>query len=1821
MNRKLIFAALIISAIAYAIISKASKPKPIKVDPSFSQYVSGYSNGMQSRNDAIRIELAQSIATDGQKLPDSNALAKLISIKPKAKGSFSLVNDRLISFTPTEALKENTIYTVKVKLDKLIEVDNKHKEFAFQIGTYKQSIKIENVLTETIDDFDITYQRVRGTIQCADIYDTNAAKKIISAVYKGKQIKVKTEFDDKAIHFTIDSISRNESHENILINYDGKAIGAPQTSNQELTISGLKQFNVTAVKVNEGDPQSIDISCSDPLQFSQNLKGLVTLEGVKSYNVAINNNIIHIELPKHIEGTYQLNINKAIRNRAGFPLITDTKESLQFSKAYPKVRFVSGGNILPNSQGLYLPFQAIGVQAIDVRIMQIFENKIPQFLQINDLAGSNELHRVGKVIVRKNILLNTKQDKNEWNTYSLDLNKLFTPSLGSIYRVSIKFDRKQTTWAEPDDNNDSQEAIAIEEEDNDYEYFDDEFDSWEDYENTTTPNDADYYQSVAINKNILASDIGLIYKAGPKHSYAFSTNLISSSVLPNTEFAVYNYQHQLLAEGKSDAEGKYIFASLKDAYLLIAKNGTQRGYLKLKQQKKNNLSKYDIEGVAVENGVNGFLYAERGVWNPGDSIYLNFILENKDAALPENYPIQLIVEDGQGKIILQNTYTQNVNNIYPLHFKTNLSSSTGTYNAQVKVGNKQFLLPLQIEQVKPNRVKMNYTTQDSIIGQNNLSAVLQAQWLTGAVCNSFKANIYATLKPYINYFTKYKDYSFNNKKTVPQFPNETVLFDDNLNTEGKATINFNKLQEGNTLDGIQKINMVTKVFEPSGEFSIDNSFLIYSPYPAYIGAKIVDAEQQLYLNCNQTYSIEAIAVNALQQKVAMPQVRCRVYKYTNAYWWQQWDDDEEASYASRSARIAVFDTTININAGVTKFPYKVSNNESGKYEFIFTDLQGRHSSTLTAFFYSGFAQSNENDNSEAAAQLSFATDKPVYQVGEQIQLTIPNTSDGHALISIENGNDVLSTQWIKTNEGNTQYTFAAAAAMAPNMYIHVSVLRPHLKTVDKLPIRLYGVLPIQIINIETVLAPTLACANSCKPNESLDISISEANGKEMEYTLAIVDEGLLSLTHFKTPIAWERFNAKQALGINTWDLYKDVIGAQANAFQNKLSIGGDGSYEDEYGNKANRFKPVVRFVGPFTLAANSKATHQINIPNYMGSVKVMLVAAHNGAYGSADKSVVVQQDLMLLSTLPNSVASGDELNLPITLFVKNSAIKSVSLQVLGDGLIKTESSMKQVEISNAGEQVVNYKLQVSNAIGISKLKIVAKGGGLSYQEDITIEVKGNNPYINNTEDFSINKLQALTIAPSPKGVANSYTAYLSISSIPDLALEDKLSYLIQYPHGCVEQTTSAAFPQIYVSHLLALSDSEQVAVNKNVQTAIGKLVQFQTSTGGFAYWPGMHEADDYCSVYVTDFLVSAQEYGYEVPAYLLNNALKYNTQQSQLNSINGNAHQEAYRAYVLAKAKQPNYSAMNALQAYTGKSIAATAYLSQAYSLCGEQQVAAQLNKLCSASINNYFETDHSFGSALRDKAIVLSTFQNQNDVRAEELVSIIKDELNKNVYLSTHELSFALNSLCHYYQLKNVGIRAAITVNGRTQVIDTKKSMLKVKLNSMNEAVAITNNGSKLYVKKHERYIPNSNTNTAVQNGVAMKVTYTDMEGHTIDETSIKQGVDFKIKLKIENLSKRNLSNMALVAKLPSGWQVLNNRMYGSEASGTDYIDYKNGAVLIYYGVENGATKEITLCANATYIGKFYLPAFSTENMYKESIHASTSGKQVQVVNALDGV
>jgi uncharacterized protein YfaS (alpha-2-macroglobulin family) len=1840
--------ALIVVFVFYYTTSTSQRSNPGAINPAFGEYISSYTAGVISSGSPIRIILSKDVADLDMVGKDAG---KLFSFKPLINGKAVWLDMRTVEFTPDSRMTSGQTYELNFYLSKLLSVPKGLETFNYSFRVIPQNfgLAVDNILPYVKTE--LTRQKIEGTLSTADFAEKDAVEKMLVAQQDGKILSVSWAHasDGKQHAFTVEEVARKEAASVVLLTLDGEALGIDQTADEEIQVPALGDFTVTNVKIDQGSSQSVVIQFSDPLKEKQNLDGLIRIEGLSNLEYEIKDNEIRVYPPARQTGSKSLTLEAGIRNILDYRMSKRNSFDVQFEQVKPAVRFTGKGSILPSTDGLIMPFEAVNIKAVDVTILKIYEQNVLQFLQVNNFNGNSELRRVGSPVLKKKVSLDNASvtDFGKWNRFTLDLSTLINTEPGAIYQVRLNFRKSYLAYVcdgTVEDTSLSNEMSGFEEENWDQVEMDEGsyWDSYEDYyygddydwRQRDNPCHSSYYNSSrSVKTNVIASDLGLIAKQGGDGStIVFVNDLRTTEPVSNVQLELYDFQQQVIGTSTTGADGKATFTSKKTPFVLLAKNGNQRGYLKLNDGESLSLSNFDVGGERVDRGLKGFLYGERGVWRPGDSLYLTFLLEDKLKLLPANHPVVFEMQNPQGQITNRLVRSSAENGFYKFATATSPDDPTGNWLGRVKVGGTQFTKTLKIETVKPNRLKINldFGVDKLTAANDNVSGNLQVNWLHGAPGKNLKAEFEVILNKAQTKFDRYPDYAFDDP-TIDFYSESQTVFEGYTDEEGKATVNAS-ISVSESAPG--KLNAIFrgKVFEESGNFSIDRISIPYYPYTSFTGVRLPKGDKRGMLLTDTTQRAEIVTVDADGNPVSHNGIEMSLYKVEWRWWWDNSEDN--ANYMSGSYSRPVKSGKINTVNGKGHWDFQIDYPEWGRFFVKAYDPVSGHSTGKFVYIdWPGWA-GRARGNSTGATMLSFSSDKPVYNIGEKANLVIPGSGQGRALVSVESGSRVIQTYWVNTQKGDNQFAIDITPEMTPNVFIHTTLLQPHSQTVNDLPIRLYGVIPIQVEDPQTHLEPVIEMPDVLEPGKEVVIKVSEKNNRDMTYTLAVVDEGLLDLTKFTTPDAWQRFYAREALGVKTWDLYDQVMGAFGGRIERLLAIGGDGemsSKEDD--SKANRFKPVVKFFGPVTLDGRSNE-HRFIMPQYIGSVKTMLVAGYEGAYGKTDKATPVRKPLMVLATLPRVLGPEEKLKLPITLFSMEKSIRDVKVEVKVSGpLTLPNGSSKSVNMNGNTDFTTDFELAVKSETGFAKVEVTVSSGNYKATDVIDIEVRNPNPPVTKVQDNFVTAGKSWSASLAPIGVVGTNTATLEVSSLPPVNLGQRLKYLLNYPYGCIEQTTSSVFPQLYLDQIMVVNDQQKNKMQTNVKAAIDRLRLFVTRDGGFAYWPGGDDSDSWGSTYAGHFLVEASAKGYFVPNDMLKRWKKYQKDKAQ-SWRSGKEYSrgeliQAYRLYSLALAGSPELSAMNRLREASDLSASSKWMLAAAYVKAGQPEAGKSLIANVSTKVSPYQEMAYTYGSDLRDKAIILETLLMLGEkTKGFELLKEISTELsNSNSWMSTQTLAWCLNAVGSFANSEQKGnIKFTYTFNGKEVMASTELPIAQIELpidQTKPGSLQFANtSGGSLYVSVIQGGIPARGTEEDEESNLKIAISYADTKGNPIDPVQLEQSQEFVATVTVANPGLRGAyKNLALNQIFPSGWEINNLRLEEVEdrLSGDipTYQDIRDDRVYTYFDLAPNQRKTFKVLLTASYAGSYYLPAVSCEAMYDRAVYTRKKGKVVEVVKA----
>lgn len=1796
-----------------------------------NNFVLAFTSGTVSSQSLIRVVL---------KLPDEmlhiaikEPPQDVFRLKPSVKGRTYWADQYTLVFKPDKPLKNGQQYDAEVNLNKLLGINDRENgtfHFDFEVVPLKFQVKTEGL------EPDKNNKKYKLTIplSASDNVLPEELDGVLTAEQEGKNLSVRIAqgHRNNSWILTVENVERLKRESVVTLEWKGKweCDGFDENGKLKRIVPSIENFYLTGVRVIDIPGQQVVLEFSDPLDNDQDLNGLIYFMDNIPFRLTVENNKIILYPSSLQQGQKEIVIKRQVAGINGNTLEKEIIRTLQFGHIKPAVRFVSGGTIMPGKDRWTLPFEAVNLKTIDVLVTKIFANNVIQFLQINSLAGNYQLRRVGKLVHHEKIELNIGQGGNtgKWKPYALDLSKMINSEPGAIYRVELRFREAYSLYdcgVNNGNESDNEEAPAGYYENNNY-YYPDGY-RWSE---RNDPCSTSYYNYQRFpGKNVMASNIGLTVKQDGKYLIAFTNNLETTEPMDGVHIELYDFQSQNISIAVTGQNGTALIDFEGEPYLLVAEKNGQYAYQRLDGGSALSYSKFDTKGVSTKKGIKGFIYGERGVWRPGDTLFLTVIVDDRNNPLPAGHPVTLKLINPEGKEVVKRTKIKGLNRFYTFKIPTSGDALTGFWNATATVGGAVFNKTIRIETIKPNRLKIKLSLDKKVLEPGKNKGTLNVRWLHGGIASGLKADVNMTVRPGKTVFKNYDGYNFDDPaRKFP--PEERTVFEGTLNSQGIANFDF-ELPPFRFAPGMLKINFVTKVYEQGGDFSINQTTADLAPFDTFIGIKALQpSPDEGFLEVDKPLEFEVATVSKNGIPKSVDRLEYEVYKLDWS-WWYGSNHGNLASYISSHYDRKVLSGKFKTKNGKGKFSFQINYPSWGWYYVLVRQPGGGHRTGMKIYMDWPSMYSRENRQAPGGITLlSLSANKKKYTAGEEVKVSIPTPPNGRLILSLEKGNVPVKTWEMEATGKETLITFKATREMTPNVYLFVSVLQPHEQTVNDLPIRMYGVIPVMVNDAETLLNPILVVPGTISPNTHYTVRVSEKNNKNMTYTLAIVDEGLLDLTQFKTPDPHKYFYAKEALAVKTWDIYDDVMGAFGKRLEKVFAIGGD---MEERGTprgkkKANRFKPVVTFLGPFHLEKGKSNIHTVKMPNYIGSVRCMVVAGENGAYGHTQKTLAVKQPLMVLGTLPRVLMPGETVKLPVSVFVMDNNIRKVSIKVETNDLFTVKQSVVDIEVSGIGEHMDWFDLKVTGIAGIGKVMIIVKNGKEKASYPIEIQIRNPSQRVYDVTNHALKSGEKWAFQPKMIGVAGTREFNLAVSSIPPLNLEKRLKYLIVYPYGCIEQTISGVFPQLYLDKLVKLDNRTKQKIGYNIKSGIKRISKFQKARGGFSYWPGGAYSSDWGTSYAGHFLLLAKEQGYAVPYGIINKWIEYQKTEARdwMDSKN-TALNQAYRLYTLALAGEPELGAMNLLRSDKDLTAAAAFRLAAAYALLGKKEVAADLiHNVQYTPDNNSVYWNYNYGSNIRDQAMILETLLLLD--KQDEAIPVfnrIAGKLKSETWMSTQTTAFALYAVSQFVQNDdgNNNYTFNYAWNGNSfGTIDCDLPVYSTGLAMKNKnSLEVKNLSEKtLFATATVSGIPLPGEKVSINNSLEMSVKYYDMDGKTADVTRLSHGLDFYVKVAVHNPGTNGaLQNVALSQVFPSGWEIINTRFVdlgaGLQSDKSDYTDFRDDRVDIFFGIKAGQTKSFVILLNAAYRGKYYMPVTRCAPMYDNKINAARGGGLVSVV------
>ncbi|MGM9737920.1 MAG: alpha-2-macroglobulin family protein [Candidatus Cryptobacteroides sp.] len=1822
-----ILSSLMSAAILLAGCSGKSNP-----ETGYAEYVEAYTGGLVTGASDIVVELTTAASgISGTNLEINEKVNGLFKFSPSLKGTARMETPQRFVFTPEDgSLKSGKRYRCVFSLGEVLNTEKGKENFEFQFFVAEKEAVIEPGLIVIKRD-DPGKASVSGTVRFSVPISTDKPEELLSFYYEGTgDIVTELAPDGYSATFTISNLRRPETYERdriLKINFNPGKTGFKECEPVEVTVPAKGEFREINQKSGGDDGNYVDLAFSEPLDSRQNLNGIISTDSENgAISFRIKDNILRINGEGGKFNTFH--VLPGIRSIDGERSNGEYTSYVERQER-PYVDIPAGGNIIPDGSNMVLPFKAVNLNAVDISIVKIYPGNVLSFLQDNDLDGSNRLRRAGRLVYKSTIRLDSQGlNVKELHDYSIDLSGIIKKEPDAIYRIALTFNKDYYVYSGNGSSGSSLVRLRdnrIEDEDEaewdiaDPYYYNNNYDwslyNWRDRNDPATPS---YYMDYDYPvRNIMFSELGVIAKYSGARSdgktslWTAVSNLNTAEPVSGAEITAYNFQLQKIGAGKSESDGLAEIRCEGRPFAVKVRKGESTTYLKVNDGNEKSLSRFDTGGERLQKGIKSFIYGDRGVWRPGDTLHLAMMLHGP---VPDSHPASAVLYSPEGQFYTKKVSTGE-NGLYVFNIATSPDVPTGIWNAYFKVGGATFHKSVNIETIKPNRLKINANIGSETLRAGTRADIsIAANWLTGPAASGLAARAEMTLWQKTDAFKGFGGYSFSDPSSSFK-PYTFELFSTRLGQDGTANVaaTLPKVPEA---PGMLEGDIVYSVEEEGGDESFVTETVRFSPYSAYVGVKLPSD----YIETGTDVNIPVAVVDQDGQRKSGHRIEWRIFKLKWSWWWESRNEPLD-SYIHSSGAKAVLSGIVTSGNSDIRIPFNVDDSQWGRYLIYVRDLDSGHSSGGIFFAdwpaYRGRADRKDPD---APGMLSFSLDRKEYNTGETATVFIPAAENGRALVSLENGSGVIRSEWVKTNASeDTPWTFRVTEDMSPNVYVHITLVQPCGNRTKELPVRLYGVIPAMVLNPDSHLEPVIEIPDRLHPEEPFSVKISEKNRKPMTYTLAIVDEGLLDITSFRTPDPWSTIYRREALGVRTWDMYDNLFLPGGGPMKAMFSIGGDeGTVRGA--RKENRFNPIVRYLGPFTLKSGSQ-THRITLPMYVGSVRVMVVAGNGTAYGKADKTVPVTSPLMIMPTLPRTAGPGEKITLPVNVTVMERSISNVNVSVKCDGALSIEGKASEsLSFSGEGDRMVRFSLISGNASGMSKVTVTAEGGGHRMTETINLEVRGTSPHVITTTSALLQPGESKVFTFSPFKESEEDRAWIDACGHPSVDWNAMFKFFNDYQHSCSEQICAAGIS--ILCSLPELSEKNYEQAKQLIPELLTNLYSRQRSDGGFAYWPGSAASDEWVSSMALEFLALARKEGFstgdEVIKSLLNYQKKciqnYKTSKSYLLDDLS----QAYRLFTTALAGSADEAAMNRLKMSGNLSWQGSMMLASAYSASGKKTVGEEIISSLSAAPEEWSAGTMTYGTPFRDKAIALEALTRTGNISGAVTYAAEVRPEDGIWSMSTQESAFAAKA---YRELSGKVSEGYVTVDVTGSKGSSKvKGMTTHKIDTEAGETKVTNTSDgPAYVRLTT--IAQVAPGTAVparSSNINLSVKYIDSEGNTVSPEKLRQGTRFTAVIRVANSSAvSDYSHLALVEIVPSGWEIINDRLTGQAApfeEHYDRLDIRDDRCLFYFSLPKGTYKEFKVRLRAAYEGEYELPSVSCGDMYDNSAFACTASARCSV-------
>lgn len=1315
------------------------------------------------------------------------------------------------------------------------------------------------------------------------------------------------------------------------------------------------------------------------------------------------------------------------------------------------------------------------------------------------------------------------------------------------------------------------------------------------------------------------TDIGLHVRRHRSQLDVFTTSLKTGESMNGVELTLLDDSGKSLGQASSSGDGHAVLtASLDKARTLVARRGKEMSVIALRDPALD-LSEYDAGGHPSRN-TKLFVYAGRDLYRPGELFTVSVLARDADGkplpTAPEGAaaPLTVVLKKPDGESVSTQIVQPGPQGTAYYQHAVNLPASapTGRWLLEARLDpaakRPDATWSFQVEEFLPERMKLDLKAADQVLtGGGELAIEVQGNYLYGAPAAGNTLQASATSERLrLALPQRWPGFIFGDVADDTARQRQDIG-ESTLDEAGKASVDV-PVQFAERSSPM-KLRVMFSLLESGGRPVVRSVERIWWPAETLVGVRPLFARDVAQEGSLARF--ELVRVNSAGTLVPAQGLQVRLVREDRQWYWR-YDDQRGWHSGFNEAEELVDARSVDINARATlSLPVTY-----GRYRLEVLDPTTRQ--TARYRFYAGWNAQDADDMGNRPDRVGLKLEGAPYQPGDNARITLIPPHDGEALVTVE-ADRVLYQKRLKVRASGTTLNIPVDPAWnRHDLYVAAVVFRPGSAGDRITPARALGLAHLPLAREARRYTLALTAPAKAVPDQTVPVTVklTDAQGQPLKawakrqtvVTLSAVDVGILNITRYTTPNPGDFFFGKHRYEADVLDLYGKLI-EKMEGNTARQRFGGDAGKRDTQ-SLPRKVRLVDLFSGPVTLNDAGEAVIPLNLPDFNGTLRLMAVASTPDSYASTDAEMAVAAPLVAELAMPRFISPGDRATIALDVTNLSGLTQEVSVKLESGAPLRIKGQHAPVKLAHQQRTVLRYTAEATDAWGLAPIKLTVTAGDLKLVREAALQVQPTTPLVREARQVRIAPGGAFDLDPTLTAAfwAGSANVTLTLSNKPPIDVRAAVQGLLMYPYGCLEQTTSSAYPLVFIDEAGAaaygmkpLSREERA---KRLDTAFGRLSGMQQPRGGFGLWAASNPYEGWLSAYVTGFLQDAHDAGFAVPEPLLQRATQSLLEQLQkapgLQSMapkdvprnaDGRvtdfrvveslrmAHQRlaeaAHAGYILARAQKAPLATLRTLHDEwrgNARSPLALVHLSLALKLMGDEaratvalddalKLAYGINP--SITPGQYDEWLGDYGSALRDNALAYALLHRHQVAhpQREKLLLDLGAAFDRRQYLSTQErLSLFLAARAAggsqdvpWQARLQSGTTGATTLSGTT----AEQRIFNGK--TLQGGVSVTNTGKEtLFAEVAAEGYPIKPL-APRDDRIALERSWWTVDGKAITARQFKTGDMVVVRLTVQ--ARQRIKDALMVERVPAGMEVENFNLSQGVQAGAFSISGANVA------------------------------------------------------------